>query len=381
MVVSEIFANFDANQNGFLNREEFVASRHDAFDKGGFEDYVAWARQLQAVRVRAMFDTADTSKNGGLVSSELVTLLRSKLSAGTDFESIANTILDNNDFNKDNSLSFNEFVTFIDSLAKGGDGLPDFKSITSVLSPEEQLARADTNKDGRVTFEEAFAFLRSKDSTIKDKDLESVTSLVFSDFDDDRNRTLNRDEFKAMLFDAANNRGFQDLKAWANQLRGADEYQAMFDSADRNQNGILASSELEAFLTSVLPKGTDSETIQTINNDILKTKALTESSSLTFDEFVTFIEALPEDKDGLPDFESLISELSPDEDFANADKDEDGKVSFGEAYDWLRTKDPTIKDKDLEFVTNQIFADFDDDRNWYLSKDEFFAFHSDATEN
>jgi len=65
--------------------------------------------------------------------------------------------------------------------------------------------------------------------------------------------------------------------------------------------------ELVAFLTFELPKGTD---VEAITDTILGTYSKTAAGSLNFDEFVTFIEALPKDKDGLPDFESLISNLS-----------------------------------------------------------------------
>ena len=162
-----------------------------------------------------------------------------------------------------------------------------------------------------------------------------MVAQLFADFDDDRDRFLSKDEFVTFYSDAAGKSGFEDLRAWAASLEGADENEALFDRIDNNGNGRLADSELDAFLTSELSAGTDTEPI-VIN--ILDTYAKTAAGSLNFGEFVAFIDGLPKDGDRLPDFLSLIRELTPEEEFARAETSNDDQVSFREAGVFFRSK-------------------------------------------
>jgi len=80
----------------------------------------------------------------------------------------------------------------------------------------------------------------------------------------------------------------------------------MFNSVDTNKDGDLSVDEVSAFLTSGLPADTNAVTIETTNTYIFDTFAITDPSLLTPGEFITFIDSLPKDANGLPDLLSLL---------------------------------------------------------------------------
>ncbi|XP_066260085.1 reticulocalbin-2 [Euwallacea similis] len=223
------------------------------------------------------------------------------------------------------------------------------------LPPEEAkkhlailLEKMDTSKDGFIDRSELKAWIiRSFRMLSKEEANERL-----NDADENHDGKVSWTEYLSDTYGVDSNED-DSLRFHEENLHLISEDKEMWEAADRDHDGLLNSTEFQAFSN---PEE-DPDMVMLVLNQTLNNKDTDKDGSISFQEYIG-------ERGVELNKENLLAEKHKfDEEY---DKDQDGKLSGQEILSWIVPSNEEIAEDEVI----HLFAHSDDDHNDLLSFDE-----------
>mmetsp|Transcript_79778 Transcript_79778/g.145854 ORF Transcript_79778/g.145854 Transcript_79778/m.145854 type:complete len:668 (-) Transcript_79778:43-2046(-) len=355
---STIMQGFDTNKDGKISMDEL------AEHAGDHPNFKGW---------QAAFKNVDTDRDGYLTSAEVGALLAQSSKQEQEQivddseESIAASVMDGLDTNKDGKLTLQELEEHV------GDN----KGLHSTFEGwRTGFEDADADKDGHLSVEELGSLLehvsrQDQHKLVEDSEV-SVAASIMDGFDSDRDGKISLNE----LLDRMGPPGNPTQDAYVHAA--FEGWQAGFLAADIDKDGKLSQEELASLLAHVSRQ----EQHQMVQES---EKSVAESIMDGFDL----------DKDGKISLTELLNQVGDSPDlqvafkgwqagFLDADVDQDGHLTVEELASLLDRVSRQDRNKMVEgsemSVAGEIMDGFDTNKDGKISLKELLEHIGDDSE-
>mmetsp|Transcript_128939 Transcript_128939/g.223666 ORF Transcript_128939/g.223666 Transcript_128939/m.223666 type:complete len:659 (+) Transcript_128939:50-2026(+) len=229
-IAASVMDGLDTNKDGKLTLQEL--EEHVGDNKGLHSTFEGW---------RTGFEDADADKDGHLTVHELAGLLKNTVSpqdqhtlAQESMESIAGSIMDGLDADKDGKLSLMELVDHIGQ---------DKQAQANWQGWEAGFKEADADKDGHLMLQELVVFVshmsRQKQHDLVEESEKSIGDSILTGFDTNRDGKISLQELMDHVGD--DKEVHAAFKGW----------QDGFKEADIDNDGFLSAEELTSLISHV----------------------------------------------------------------------------------------------------------------------------------